>query len=234
MLKNWKKIIWMNEISVIMKQWWKDTKMWWTVQKRYNKMCIHIQWKKLLKFMFWESFSYDHKSFYHIWKKETVKEKKKVQKEINKINVKNEFAAKLTWKLETKLRKLNLCRKTEERSSQWKYDVQHEVWKWKKNFKDIDVWCYQNLILKKKLLFFAVKCMQKHSDTLVQENKTFFHVFKHQIPVFKDFEMFWLLWSDNSLNLNVIESCWSWMKRWTTRNEALNHWLLMKKIWKNA
>jgi hypothetical protein len=36
--------------------------------------------------MFWGSFLYDYKRLFHIWKKETAKQKKAAQKEINNYN----------------------------------------------------------------------------------------------------------------------------------------------------
>ena len=62
--------------------------------------------------------------------------------------------------------------------------------------------------------------MKDRSNIVVQEDKTLSHVSKHQNIVFMNYRVLRLLWSDNSSDLNMIESCWSWMKKQTTLVEA--------------
>jgi transposase len=40
-----------------------------------------------------------------------------------------------------------------------------------------------------------------------------------------------LLWSSNSSDLNMIESCWPWMKRQTTRINASRSRAAVDKAW---
>jgi hypothetical protein len=63
------------------------------------------------------------------------------------------------------------------------------------------------------LLSFAKKCMIDWLNIIVQEDKTLSHAFKYQNLVFMNVDVLRLLWSSNSFDLNMIESCWFWMKR---------------------
>jgi hypothetical protein len=87
------------------------------------------------------------------------------------------------------------------------------------------------VILLSKLLSFAKKCMIDRLNIIVQEDKTFIHAFKHQNLVFMNVDMLRLLWSRNSFNLNMIESCWSWIKRQITRTNASRSLAAADKAW---
>ena len=50
------------------------------------KSCIRQCWKKCTEFMFWGCFSYDKKGPCHIWQRETTKDKKAADVEIEKLN----------------------------------------------------------------------------------------------------------------------------------------------------
>ena len=155
--------------------------------------------------MFWECYSYDKKSSFHIWKSETAKEKKLIEEELNILNKRLESETKLNWELKTDLRRMKL-RNSEERSSRWVWNQKHEKITRDDKKRDIDWYRYQKKILIDKLLFFAVECMKDRSNTVIQEDKTSNHVFKHQNVVFMNFRVSRLLWSDNSSDLNMIES----------------------------
>ena len=58
--------------------------------------------------MFWGCFSYDKKGPCHIWKAETVQEKKQAKAQINKINTELEPELRRNWELETGMRRLGL------------------------------------------------------------------------------------------------------------------------------
>ena len=87
----------------------------------------------------------------------------------------------------------------------------------------IDWYRYQKIILLPKLLPFAKEYMKDHPDTIVQEDKAPSHASKHQDLVFMDAGVLRLLWPGNSPDLNMIEQCWPWMKRQTTRKGALRN-----------
>lgn len=61
--------------------------------------------------MFQDSFSYNHKGPFHIWKKETAKQKKAAQKEIDDYNASHEMDARIEWELQTAMRRLNIRRR---------------------------------------------------------------------------------------------------------------------------
>ena len=99
----------------------------------------------------------------------------------------------------------------------------------------IDWYRYQKKVLIPKLLTFALKCKEARPDTCVQEDKAPAHASKYQDTVYLDFGIFRLFWPGNSPDLNIIEPCWAWMKRQTskyglprTRKEAERRWL---KCW---
>ena len=50
--------------------------------------------------MWWSCFSWDRKGLYHIWKKETAKEKKATQQAIDARNALYEPEDKLKWEIE--------------------------------------------------------------------------------------------------------------------------------------
>jgi DDE superfamily endonuclease len=84
----------------------------------------------------------------------------------------------------------------------------------------IDWWRYQTVILKPKLIPFALKCMKDRPNTVVQEDKAPAHASQYQEPVFIDAGIIRLFWCSNSPDLNMIEPCWPYMKRQTTRRGA--------------
>ena len=61
--------------------------------------------------MFWGCFSYDKKGPFHIWKKETNRERQAAQVYLDAINASNEPAVKTAWELQTAMRRLNLRRR---------------------------------------------------------------------------------------------------------------------------
>lgn len=79
---------------------------------------------------------------------------------------------------------------------------------------------YQSQVLIPKLLKFAQECKLDRPDTIVMEDKAPAHTSKHQEPVFMTLDILRMLWCGNSPDLNMIEPCWPWMKRQTTRNGA--------------
>lgn len=71
---------------------------------------------------------------------------------------------------------------------------------------------------------------------LVQEDKAPAHASKYQDEIFRLYDIMRLLWPGNSLDMNMIKSCWPSMKRTTikkgapqTRKDIEERW---KKTWK--
>jgi transposase len=121
----------------------------------------------------------------------------------------------------------------------WKWNEMHEKMIRKEEKEDIDWWRYQKVILLSKLISFAQKCNKKRQEVdlpsmIVQENKIPSHASKHQILVFSRHEIERLLWPENSPDLNIIESCWFWMKRRTTRKDPPTNELVAKILWERT
>lgn len=62
--------------------------------------------------------------------------------------------------------------------------------------------------------------MESRPDTLVQEDNAPSHAHFAQRTVYNLHQVQQLLWCPNSPDLNMIEPCWPWMKRRTTRKGA--------------
>ena len=56
-----------------------------------------------------------------------------------------------------------------------------------------------------KLLLFALECMKKCSEIIVQEDKTSSHTHHAQQAVYDAFKIAHMLWPGNSPDLNMIE-----------------------------
>ena len=95
----------------------------------------------------------------------------------------------------------------------------------------IDWYRYQKVILLPKLLPFAKECMKARPGTIVQEDKALCHASKHQNIVFMDAGVLRFLWPGNSPDLNMIEQCWYWMKKQTTRKGAPRNCITAIKAW---
>ena len=71
-------------------------------------------------------------------------------------------------------------------------------------------------------------------DVLVQEDKAPSHASKHQLIYFQTSEIERLIWPGNSLDLNMIESCWAHLKRVTTKKGPLSSRKSAEEKWKQA
>ena len=171
--------------------------------------------------MFWKCFFYDHKKSYHIWKSKTFKEKTKIKNFLKKYNEKLKSIIKNAWKFSMFMQKLDL-RNVSNTKLKWIWDKTHDktVRENKKN--DINWYRYQRHVLISLLLSFAKKCMKIKSNTLIMKNEAFAHKFKHQNSVFINADILRFIWCNNSSDLNMIESCWWWMKRWITRKDEFS------------
>jgi hypothetical protein len=128
---------------------------------------IHRRWKGFSEFMFWACFSYDKKGPCHIWKKEIEKEKKEIQKYINRWNRGNENRLKEEWEFANGLKRINLARQPAGKKPVWKFNEQNSK-RVRKNKKErIDWYRYGKLILKEKLLPFARRLLKYRQNTIV-------------------------------------------------------------------
>ena len=228
-LDDWKNVIWSDETSVVLGSRRGRRLQWRTPKEKYAQTCIRRRWKGCSEFMFWGCFSYEKKGLFHIWKPETAAEKRAAQGEIDKINEALEPLAKEDWELEIGMKRMGLRTKGG-RKPVWKWDEKHGKVA-RKGRGGIDWYRYQKTILLPKLLPFAKECIKDRPDTVVQEDRAPSHASKHQDLVFMDAEVLRLLSPGNSPDLNMIEQCWPWMKRQTTRKGAPRNRITAIKAW---
>jgi len=229
-LEDWKNVIWTDETSVILLHRRGGYRLWRTAKEATVRSCIRPRWKGASEFMFWGSFSYDQKGPCHCWKPETKKEKAEAEATLASLNETLEPIMKEQWELNNGFSRLGLRNKPGRKP----------VWRWtEKNGKlvrngkkgGIDWWRYQSKILIPLLIPFAQKCAEDRPDTIVQEDRAPAHVHSEQQKVFSLYQVQRLIWCPNSPDLNMIEPCWIYMKRQTTkkgaaknRAEAIRKW----------
>jgi len=184
------------------------------------------------EFMFWGSFSYDRKGPCHIYQKETNAERKAANKQIEKLNKELEPIKKAKWELNTAMRRMGL-RNKEGKKPQWRWN--------KKNGKiiregtgGVDWVRYQKHVLLPKLLPFAQDCLESRPETLVMEDGAPCHLSKNQDAVWMNAGILRLIWCENSPDLNMIEPCWWWMKRWITRRGVPKTKATLEQAWRHC
>ncbi len=139
--------------------------------------------------MFWGSFTYDKKGPCHVWKPETVKEKKTVKEELDRLNAELKPKVKRKWELETSMKRLNLKRKTEEKKPVWKFTKAREALV-RDSKSGIDWYRYQKIIFEEKLLSFAQQLKYENGiDVIVQEDKVSAHASAYQKKIFMNWDI---------------------------------------------
>jgi transposase len=236
-VEDWKRVIWIDETAIVLDHRREAVRIWRTVKegRKSVKSTVRVRWHEAHEFMFWECFSYDWKGPCHCWKSKTKEEKAEVKVWLDEMNAALKISERENWELINDMRRLS-TRNLLGKKPQWKWDENHEKMIRKEDKGGIDWWRYQQIILLSKLISFAEQCNKKRrdlelSDMLVQEDKASSHVFKHQQPIFSRHEIERLLWLDNSPDLNMIESCWSWMKRRTTSKGPSTSRLIAEPLW---
>ena len=231
-LEDWKNVIWTDETSIVLgSERGRKRAVWRRPEESHVRTNVRRRFRGYSEFMFWGAFSYDKKGPFRIWKPETAAEKREAQAEIDKMNeeMEEEAKAKKQWELEVAMKRMGL-RKPGGRKPVWKWDKSHG-----KIVRDakggIDWYRYQKKILLPKLIPFAEKCKMERPNTIVQEDKAPSHASKHQEKVFMNANILRLLWPGNSPDLNMIEPCWIYMKRETTRLGAPTTRIIAEKVW---
>lgn len=107
-LEDWKNVIFSDETSVLLGQRRGRIRVWRDAKERYHPDVIRGRWKGFSEFMFWGSFSYDHKGPCHVWRVETPAEKRAATECIVQLNKEMEQIRKEEWELRTSLRRLAL------------------------------------------------------------------------------------------------------------------------------
>ena len=233
-LEDWKNVIWTDETSVVLGHRRGATRCWRTPGEAYEDSVIRRRWKGFSEFMFWGSFSYDSKGPCHIWKAQTVAQRKRDDIELAELNAQKEAEAEALWRITTGTQRINLRRNPGGKKPQWRWN-QSTGKLVRKSQGGIDFWRYYKEIMLAKLIPFAQQCQQQgRPDTLVQEDGAPAHAHHHQGPVYKDHKVPRLIWPGNSPDINAIEPCWPWMKKTTTARGAPAKRAAMEKAWIKA
>jgi hypothetical protein len=93
-LEDWKNVIWSDETSVILGHRRGAIRVWRAPDEAYAESVIRRRWKGFNEFMFWGCFTYNSKGPCHIWKTQTVTQRKKDNLELEQLNNELETAAK--------------------------------------------------------------------------------------------------------------------------------------------
>ena len=94
-IKDWKRVIWIDETSVVLGQRKGNHQVWKTPLEGEEPVAFTIRerYHKGTKFIFWSSFSWDWKGPYHCWAPETKKKKAKSVIKIAAMNAELELSA---------------------------------------------------------------------------------------------------------------------------------------------
>ena len=138
--------------------------------------------------------------------------------------------AKANWELETGLRRMVL-RNLGGPKPQWNWTATNGKITISGKKGGITWYRYQKQILIPKLLKFAQECKLERPDIIVMEDKARAYASKFQEPVFMSMDILRLIWCGNSPDLNMIEPCWIWMKRETTKKGAPRTRKEAEKAW---
>jgi hypothetical protein len=217
-LEDWKNVIWTDETSVQLGSVRGKRRVWRRSDEAFHPHVITRRWKGFSEMMWWSSFTYDKKGPFHIWEDETKEEKKACEKDLAKRNAARYENDKAMWEIENGIRRLQATSTMPGRKPTFKHDENTGAYILKEGRGGINWYWYQKVILKPLLLPFAKECLQERPGTLVQEDGAPSHSSRYQQEVFDLWEITRLLWPANSPDLNMIEPCWFWMKRYTTKH----------------
>jgi hypothetical protein len=206
-LEDWKNVIWIDETSVILGHRRGSVRVWRGSDEAFNNTVIRRRWKGFSDFMFWGCFSYDRKGPYHIWKTQTVAQRKKDDLELAQLNEQLEEAAKAEWEISTGIRRINL-RNPGGKKPQWRWNQSTGKLVRRSQASGIDFWRYSREVMVPKLIPFTLECQKTRPDTLIQEDGAPAHAHGYQGPIYKSYGVSRLIWPGNSPDLNAIELCW--------------------------
>lgn len=232
--QDFRNVIFTDETSVVLLHRRGGYRIWRSPDERFLRSYIRERWKGSMEFMFWGSFCYDRKGPYHCWLLETATEKRASEVLIEEWNKDLEPILRENWELENGLRRINLRQNPPGKKPTWKFTKKNGKLTREGSKGGIDWYRYHTTILIPKLLPFAQECMIQQPDMLVQEDKAPAHNHQYQQKVFDIAGVNRLLWPGNSPDLNAIEPCWPWMKRYTTKKGAPKSRTEAVKVWGQA
>lgn len=231
--EEWKNVIWSDETSVVLLHRRGGYRVWRTSGERFVRSCIRERWKGASEFMFWGCFSYDKKGPCYSWGPETKKEKEEAEKKISELNTTLEPLRREEWELTSAMGRTGL-RNRPGKTPIWKWNEQNGKLVRKGTKGGVDWWRYQAKILIPRLIPFAQECQKDRSETFVQEDRAPAHKHYDQQRVYSLYQVQRLLWCSNSPDLNMIEPCWFWMKRETTKKGAPKNRKAAMKAWEEC
>ena len=232
-IDDWKNVIWSDETGVVLHHRRGGYKLWRLAQENTKKSSIRPRFKKATEFMFWGAFSYDRKSPCLIWRPETAAEKKASKIELQKINEAIEPELREAWELTTGIRRMGLRNKPGKKP-QFRMTEENGAIKRTAKNGGIDWYRYLTKCLLPILIPFAIECQIDRPKTIIQEDKAPAHSSKHQRIYFDAAGLQRLLWPGNSPDLNMIEPCWYYLKRATTKKGAPKNRAEAERVWQKA
>jgi hypothetical protein len=231
-LEDWKKVIWTDETGVILDHRCGTNRLWRRPGEEIDKTVIRRRWKGFTEFIFWGGFSYDEKGACHIFQPETAQEEKIADEVLEEINKRNEPLCRACWEVAQALLDLQRVRPRRGWPPQWCFTKKWGKVVWEGKREGIDWWLYLTKVLIPKLFPFVERCKENRPDTVVQEDRAAPHAHSQQDVFYDFFHVQRMLWPGNSPDFNMIEPCWMFLKRETTKNgpprtrqEAERRWL---------
>ena len=232
-LERWKDVIFSDETAVVLGHRRGAVRLWRAPDEGLEKTVIRERWKGYTEFMFWGCFSYDRKGPCHIWKQQTVAQKKKDDLDLAEVNTLLEPIAKAEWELSTGVRRINLRRNPGGKKPQWRWNEANGKLI-RKGKGGVDFWRHYKEIMIPKFIPFAKECQKSRPSTLIQEDGAPAHKHHHQATVYALHDVVRLTWPGNSPDLNATEPGWWWMKRRTTARGAPKTRKEMEQAWLKA
>jgi len=145
-----------------------------------------------------------------------------------------EKEAKEAWELNTGMTRVGL-RNRPGRKPTWKFTEQNGAFVRDTKGWGIDWYRYLTHIRLPKLLPFATALKYAGLPNLiVMEDKAPAHASGHQHAYFDVADVQRLIWPGNSPDLNMIEICWAYLKRLTTKKGALTSQKAAEEAWTKA
>jgi transposase len=230
-LEDWKNVIWTDETAVQSGSVRGKRRIWRLPSEVYHHHVCTQRWKGYMTFMWWSAFSYDKKGPYYIWPVSTPAETKEMKDDLAARNAARYESDKLDWEMANGIRRLRVDRNMPGTKPQFKHDEDHGAYVVKDGKGGINWWRHQKHVLKPLLLPFAQECKKDRPETLVMEDGATAHSSRYALEVYNMWEIQKMLWPANSPDLNVIEPCWFWMKRETTKKGPIFGEKELREAW---